>query len=186
MQADPTSPWHDRGAWRIGGADSETLRFSDAAGDYAVTALFDAGADAPLLALPDGARVATRFAPAAEDMGFYALIDGAEHHAVVLRDGRKLSVLSDNLHAEITWHDPLAVDAAEDDHAGRLTAPMPGKVVAVRVQLGDAVKKGQPLVIVEAMKMEHTIVAPADGKVAAINANIGEQVDEKRELIALE
>jgi biotin carboxyl carrier protein len=56
----------------------------------------------------------------------------------------------------------------------------------VRVQLGDAVKKGQPLVIVEAMKMEHTIVAPADGKISAINANVGEQVDEKRELIALE
>lgn len=186
MQADPTSPWHDRGAWRIGGADSENLRFSDAAGDYAVTAFFDDGADAPLLVMPDGARLETRFAPAAEDMGFYALIDGAEYHAAVLRDGRKLAVLSDNLHAEMLWHDPLAVDSAEDDHAGRLTAPMPGKVVAVRVQLGDAVKKGQPLVIVEAMKMEHTIVAPADGKVSAINANIGEQVDEKRELIALE
>ena len=60
---------------------------------------------------------------------------------------------------------------------------MPGKVVAVRVAVGDSVKKGQPLVIVEAMKMEHTITAPADGIVSKINAAAGDQVDEKLELI---
>ena len=48
---------------------------------------------------------------------------------------------------------------------------------------GAAVKKGQSLVIVEAMKMEHTITAPSDGEIAAVNVNVGEQVNEKRELV---
>lgn len=186
VQADPTSPWALRGNWRIAGADSEVFTFSDAGVHYPVTVSLAQGVDSPVLTLPDGTDVETRFAPAGENLGFYALVGGEELHAAVLRDGNKLSVIYSGTDADIVFHDPLNVEAAEDDAAGRLTAPMPGKVVAVRVQLGDAVKKGQPLVIVEAMKMEHTVVAPADGKVTAINANIGEQVDEKRELIALE
>jgi len=184
--ADPTSPWHHSDGWRIGGADTETLHFGDGAGDYSVMLSYAQGMEAPRLSLPDGSLIDARFAPAAEDMGFYALLEGEEFHAVLLRDGRRLTLMHSGTHAELIWHDPLCTEAEEEDMAGRLTAPMPGKVVAVRVQLGDAVKKGQPLVIVEAMKMEHTIVAPVDGKVTAINANIGEQVDEKRELIALE
>ncbi len=185
-QADPTSPWQDRGAWRIGGADSEQFRLDGGAGEVSVKVTRPHGAGAPQLHMPDGSVIDARYMSATEDMGFYALLNGEEHHAVVLREGRKLNVMYANAQADITWHDPLSVEAEEDTAAGRLTAPMPGKVVAVRVQLGDAVKKGQPLVIVEAMKMEHTIVAPADGKISAINANVGEQVDEKRELIALE
>ncbi|MDY0009643.1 MAG: acetyl/propionyl/methylcrotonyl-CoA carboxylase subunit alpha [Bdellovibrionales bacterium] len=185
-QGDPTSPWALRGNWRIAGTDCETLSFTDGGGQYAVTVSLAAGENAPLLTLPDGTEMETRFAPAGENLGFYALVGDAEFHAAVLRDGNKLSVMYSGMDADIVFNDPLNVEAGEDDAAGRLTAPMPGKVVAVRVQLGDAVKKGQPLVIVEAMKMEHTVVAPADGKVTAINANIGEQVDEKRELIALE
>ncbi|MDP2207031.1 MAG: acetyl/propionyl/methylcrotonyl-CoA carboxylase subunit alpha [Alphaproteobacteria bacterium] len=184
--ADPTSPWQHRGGWRIGGADTETLVFNDGTSDCSVKLSCKDGLDSPVLSLPDGSLIAARFAPAAEDMGFYALLEDEEFHAVALRDGNRLTVMHTGVGAEMVWHDPLNAEFAQEDTAGRLTAPMPGKVVAVRVQLGDAVKKGQPLVIVEAMKMEHTIVAPVDGKVTAINANIGEQVDEKRELIALE
>jgi 3-methylcrotonyl-CoA carboxylase alpha subunit len=86
---------------------------------------------------------------------------------------------------ELTYADPLHSAATEDEVTGKLTAPMPGKVVAVRVALGAKVTKGQPLIIVEAMKMEHTITAPIDGIVDAINANVGDQVTEKHELIAL-
>ncbi|MFN7114453.1 MAG: acetyl/propionyl/methylcrotonyl-CoA carboxylase subunit alpha [Alphaproteobacteria bacterium] len=184
--ADPTSPWQHRGGWRIGGADTETLVFNDGTSDCSVKLSCKNGLDSPVLSMPDGSMMAARFVPAAEDMGFYALLDDEELHAVALRDGNRLMLMYSGVSTDIIWHDPLNADFAQEDTAGRLTAPMPGKVVAVRVQLGDSVKKGQPLVIVEAMKMEHTIVAPADGKVAAINANIGEQVDEKRELIALE
>ncbi len=62
---------------------------------------------------------------------------------------------------------------------------MPGSVVSVLVKVGDTVKKGQPLIIMEAMKMEHTIVAPFDGAVEAIYFAAKEQVKEGAELVAL-
>ncbi|TFZ07216.1 acetyl/propionyl/methylcrotonyl-CoA carboxylase subunit alpha [Ramlibacter henchirensis] len=68
---------------------------------------------------------------------------------------------------------------------GRLTAPMPGKVVSISVKAGDAVKKGQPLAVMEAMKMEHTIAAPADGTVAEVLYGPGDQVAEGAELLKM-
>ena len=73
----------------------------------------------------------------------------------------------------------------DEDHGGHLTAPMPGSVVSVLVSIGDVVKKGQPLIIMEAMKMEHTIVAPLDGVVEAVYFAAKEQVKEGAELVAL-
>ena len=61
--------------------------------------------------------------------------------------------------------------------AGSLLAPMPGTVIRVGVQVGDEVKQGQPLLWLEAMKMEHTISAPADGVVAELTVGEGEQVE---------
>ena len=81
--------------------------------------------------------------------------------------------------------DPLAPPAGADPAAGRLTAPMPGRVVQVLVRAGDAVRQGQPMMVVEAMKMEHTIAAPRDGTVAAVHFAPGDLVDEGAELIAL-
>ena len=69
---------------------------------------------------------------------------------------------------------------------GRLTAPMPGKVVSFAVKAGDAVKKGQPLAVMEAMKMEHTIAAPADGTVAELLYAPGDQVAEGAELLKIQ
>ncbi|MCU1674900.1 MAG: Methylcrotonyl-CoA carboxylase biotin-containing subunit [Frankiales bacterium] len=61
-------------------------------------------------------------------------------------------------------------------HSGDVLSPMPGSVVAVRVADGDAVTAGQPLLVVEAMKMEHTLTAPHDGVVSELRARTGEQV----------
>ncbi len=69
---------------------------------------------------------------------------------------------------------------------GRLTAPMPGKVIAFLAQVGDRVKRGQPLAVMEAMKMEHTIAAPRDGTVAELLYAVGDQVAEGGELLRLE
>ena len=67
---------------------------------------------------------------------------------------------------------------AEDAHAhdGDITSPMPGSVIAVHVEAGAPVTKGQPLVVVEAMKMEHTLTAPLDGTVAELLVRVGQQV----------
>jgi acetyl/propionyl-CoA carboxylase alpha subunit len=70
--------------------------------------------------------------------------------------------------------------------AGSLVAPMPGNVLRVLVAPGDAVTAGQPLVVVEAMKMEHEVVAPADGTVASVHVATGEQVDTGHPLLQME
>lgn len=72
-----------------------------------------------------------------------------------------------------------------DAGAGSLLSPMPGKIVKVAVKVGDKVAKGAPLVIMEAMKMEHTIRAPAAGVVESIRYNVGEIVEEKKVLVTL-
>jgi biotin carboxyl carrier protein len=62
-------------------------------------------------------------------------------------------------------------------HVGSLLAPMPGSVVSVAVAEGDHVVRGAAVVVLEAMKMEHTVHAPADGVVSAIEVAVGQQVD---------
>jgi 3-methylcrotonyl-CoA carboxylase alpha subunit len=81
--------------------------------------------------------------------------------------------------------DLLAHAGEGEGEGGRLTAPMPGKVVSFAVKAGDAVKKGQPLAVMEAMKMEHTIAAPVDGTVAELLYAPGDQVAEGAELLKL-
>jgi 3-methylcrotonyl-CoA carboxylase alpha subunit len=86
---------------------------------------------------------------------------------------------------EIIEIDLLAHAGENQDEGGRLTAPMPGKVVSFAVQAGDKVSKGQALAVMEAMKMEHTIAAPADGVVAELLYAPGDQVAEGAELLKL-
>ncbi|HOI52176.1 MAG TPA: acetyl-CoA carboxylase biotin carboxyl carrier protein subunit, partial [Azonexus sp.] len=82
--------------------------------------------------------------------------------------------------------DPLHRVDAGDSHGGGLTAPMPGKVVALLAQPGQKVDKGTPLLILEAMKMEHTITAPAAGTLKAFCYAAGEQVSDGAALVEFE
>lgn len=178
-QEPSSDPWGSLSSWRVGGNDSDLFVFRDETGEYAVSHRNS------LLTLPNGRTMQVSYEPSCYDIGFFARLEGKEYDTVVSRNGTHLSVMYHGHQEELVYADPLHSSAGEDEVTGKLTAPMPGKVVAVRVILGDKVKKGQPLVIVEAMKMEHTITAPVDGIVEAINANVGDQVSEKHELIAL-
>ncbi len=104
----------------------------------------------------------------------------------VYRQGENDHVFAGRGAAVLTAHDPLAHAGEGESEGGRLTAPMPGKVVSFAVKAGDAVRKGQPLAVMEAMKMEHTIAAPADGKVVELLYAPGDQVAEGAELLKLE
>ncbi|MFZ3084734.1 biotin carboxylase N-terminal domain-containing protein [Rhodoferax ferrireducens] len=86
---------------------------------------------------------------------------------------------------EIVAIDALAHAGDSQVEGGRLTAPMPGKVVSFAVKAGDKVSKGQPLAVMDAMKMEHTIAAPMDGVVAELLYAPGDQVVEGAELLKL-
>ena len=85
-----------------------------------------------------------------------------------------------------TLVDPLARASASEAEPGRLTAPMPGKVVALLVHAGSRVERGQPLLVMEAMKMEHTIAAPASGTVTELLYQVGDQVSDGAPLLTLD
>jgi 3-methylcrotonyl-CoA carboxylase alpha subunit len=111
-------------------------------------------------------------------------IDGQAVQGMVKRDGELLHVFTGGAHHVLDWNDPLAHAGEHEAAGGRLTAPMPGKVVAVIAANGQQVKKGEPLVIMEAMKMEHTIAAPSDGLVEEVLYQVGDQVADGAPLLA--
>ncbi|WP_298011830.1 biotin carboxylase N-terminal domain-containing protein [uncultured Aquabacterium sp.] len=81
---------------------------------------------------------------------------------------------------------PPAASQTQDGGHARLTAPMPGRVVALLVEAGQHVKAGTPLAVTEAMKMEHTLCAPRDGTVAQLRCAVGDPVAEGDELLRLD
>ena len=100
-------------------------------------------------------------------------------------DGATAHVFASKGATKITTIDRLAHAGDTQAEGGRLTAPMPGKVVSFAVKAGDKVTRGQPLAVMEAMKMEHTIAAPADGTVEELMFAPGEQVTEGDELLRM-
>lgn len=188
VQVADHSPWGSIDNWRIGGAAADTFVFRDQDKTRTVTLTYPNGVEAPHVSVDGAPARACQILAHFDDIGFAADIAGERHEGVIvtseMSDGVHLHVMAQGAMADLVYLDPLAVIGEDEGAGGRLTAPMPGKVVAVRVEAGADVKKGQPLVIVEAMKMEHTIIAPADGIVEAVRAKVGDQVDEKFELIA--
>ena len=110
---------------------------------------------------------------------------GQRINAVVFRQGEVAHVFAAAGATQITVVDMLAHAGHGPTEGGRLTAPMPGKVVSFGVKAGDKVIKGQPLAVMEAMKMEHTIAAPADGVVEELLYAPGDQVAEGAELLKI-
>ncbi|WP_440532799.1 acetyl-CoA carboxylase biotin carboxylase subunit [Variovorax sp. YR566] len=100
-------------------------------------------------------------------------------------DGATAHIFASKGATKITAIDRLAHAGDTQAEGGRLTAPMPGKVVSFAVKAGDKVSRGQPLAVMEAMKMEHTIAAPADGTVEELMFAPGEQVAEGDELLRM-
>ncbi|HSE77364.1 MAG TPA: acetyl/propionyl/methylcrotonyl-CoA carboxylase subunit alpha [Alphaproteobacteria bacterium] len=179
---DPYSPWHMVNGWRLNDYAHHVLRFRDplapAAREVTLTAHFRRNGF--VFDLPGGALAvrgdrldATRIAA---DLG------GARLEATVVRRGDELTVVQAGRAHRLILHRPLA-EAKHAGEDGRLTAPMPGKIVAVKVVRGAKVKRGAALLVLEAMKMEHTISAPTDGTVAALRYGVGEQVEEGAALI---
>ncbi|WP_169293029.1 acetyl/propionyl/methylcrotonyl-CoA carboxylase subunit alpha [Advenella sp. EE-W14] len=113
-------------------------------------------------------------------------LNGSNHQATVVMQGEQAHVFENGTVTIIGKPDELQHAADDSDaHGGGLTAPMPGKIISLLVQAGDTVTKGQALLVMEAMKMEHTITAPEDGKVEEVFYAVGDQVTEGVELITV-
>ena len=180
--ADPHSPWHATHGWRLNGDSHDMLTFADEAGEFAVTVHYRGGGFR--LDLPGGPLdAAGEIEPGGE---LAADLGGERRRATVVGHGETLSVLAGGTSHRLTVIDPAARAARQEGPAGGFAAPMPGKVIAVLVEAGQAVKRGATLVVLEAMKMEHAITAPADGTVAAVHFKPGDQVEEGVELLSFE
>jgi 3-methylcrotonyl-CoA carboxylase alpha subunit len=159
---DPHSPWHGVDGWRLNEESHHDFTVADGERRHRVRVRFTA----------EGTRVEVD-GKAARPASARAVSAASAWH--VFADGESWALaIEDDL-------DRLQADA----QSGSLAAPMPGKVVRVLTQAGMQVKKGDPLVILEAMKMEHTIAAPADGVVKEVHYAAGDQVVEGAELITL-
>jgi 3-methylcrotonyl-CoA carboxylase alpha subunit len=178
---DPHSPWQKVDGWRLNQDSHHAFAFAEGEDRHPVTVHFgDAGLRVGL-----GGESRVLEAEQLADGRLLLRLDGRAFKARAVRDGRDWHLFIGGAHRRLTLHDELEgldIDAG----GGSLAAPMPGKVIAVMVKRGDKVQKGAPLLILEAMKMEHTIFAPGDGEVKEIHYAAGDQVAEGAELLRLE
>ena len=188
--ADPYSPWHAADAWWNGTATHRiAITLADASGQRTVSVKPN---DDGSVTLGGDVEARTVRADTRDGRLFVAAQRGgapdveANFAASVVRDGNVLHVFSPAARARLSRVDPLAHADDEAGHPGHLAAPMSGTVVAVMVKPGDSVEKGAPLVVLEAMKMEHTIAAPTAGVVVAVNYGVGDRVAEGADLVDVE
>jgi biotin carboxyl carrier protein len=114
------------------------------------------------------------------------MIDGTVHRAHASVSTREVRVVLDGRESVFLRHESTAV--GRDGHAGELfepvlRAPVPGRVLQVRVEAGAAVQAGDVLVVIEAMKMETPVVAPADGRAEQVHVATGDLVDQDQPLV---
>jgi len=177
--ADQHSPWTHGGQWRLNGNASRALRFGR--GSHTLDVVLTSNEKGSTLIYADQAAP---FKAACQADDIRVDLGTRRAHGQVHVDGDDFHVFNAGRHAVLTWLDPLAHAGETEGEGGKLTAPMPGKVIAVMVEPGSTVTRGTPLLVMEAMKMEHTISAPADGVVSEILYGVGEQVAEGAQLLA--
>ena len=179
---DPHSPWHQTTGWRLNVETHSRLVFREDEREVTVTVHY--GPEGYRLELPGGDITARGRLEANGDLR--AELGGRQVNATVVRQGQEVAVLIGAEQHRLLLHDPLALVGAAEAGGGRLTAPMPGRVTEVHVKPGVRVARGDPLLVLEAMKMEHTIAAPGDGRVTEVHYDAGALVEEGVELLALE
>jgi 3-methylcrotonyl-CoA carboxylase alpha subunit len=166
-------PWSSRTGWRLNQDFVRSLKLG--------------GHDVQLVYTHDGYRFegqALRFKHVGVD--FELMLGGQPVRGTVVQEGETLHVFHAGTRTELELFDAIAHAGVDDSHAGKLVAPMPGKIVALLAAKGGVVKKGTPLLVMEAMKMEHTITAPTDGTVSEFLFSPGDQVAEGAELLKFE
>ncbi|KIP86210.1 3-methylcrotonyl-CoA carboxylase [Stenotrophomonas maltophilia] len=179
---DPRSPWQAQDGWRIGASASRLLPLQQGERQHTLQ----------VWTQPGGWRVQRDAEPAQQASGRFAdgqldvTLDGQRWRAGVLRDAGQVYLFTPQGQQRFTVHDPVGESEQATADAGSLLAPMPGRIVATLVEPGSKVSRGTPLVVLEAMKMEHTLAAPADGTVHGYRAKAGEQVGDGAVLVDFE
>jgi 3-methylcrotonyl-CoA carboxylase alpha subunit len=178
----PHSPWHLSDGWRSNGNGQRTLRFRSGEIERSVAVAYVG--DGYRLTLGDQVISARGDLDSGGELR--ARFDGQRIQATVVSTADQRHAFLQGQAFAMTVIDPLFHAADTQAEEGGLTAPMPGKVVALIAGIGERVEKGAPLLVLEAMKMEHSIVAPATGIVRSFNFNVGDQVSEGTNLVEFE
>ncbi len=180
---DPHSPWNLCNGWRMNGIGEDRIRVIDHEWDMDVLVRYLKDGSHEIVIGDDRFRCRGE---REEDGGIGVDIDGRRLRASVHHDADGLSVTLDGRTVRLRLLDPLHQDVEEEDAGGSVLAPLPGRIIKVMVSKGEKVQKGQGLMILEAMKMEHTITAPADGMVTVLDYAVGDQVEEGVPLLEIE
>ena len=175
-------PWSARSGWRLNISYRRQLSLRSSAGLHELG--IEYGREG--LVLHVGERALPLAVLEAEGTRLALRLGERTRAADVVRSRDDLHVFIGGRHSLLKLVDPIVQAVGGDADTGQLAAPMPGKVVAVLVAAGAQVTKGTPLLVMEAMKMEHTIAAPADGQVQALLYAVGDQVAEGAALVEFE
>jgi 3-methylcrotonyl-CoA carboxylase alpha subunit len=174
-----SDPWQSNQGWRMNTQMQRGLQFVEEHQTHAVQVTYTN--DAWVISANGSSQSVRLVRQQAND--YVLAIADKTVTATVVRDGEHFHIFSQGVHADLHYNDVLAHAGEAEAEGGRLTAPMPGKIVAVVVKNGQEVKKGEALLIMEAMKMEHTISAPHDGVVEEVLYAVGDQVTEGAPLL---
>ncbi len=177
---DPWSPWHRRDGWRLNASAARNLRLR--LGDQSREVRVDYQRDGYRLTL-NGRGVLARGELLNLRGPLRVELDGRRMDASCIVAGERRHVFLNGRAWSLARVDPLHFNAESGGAEGGLLAPMPGTVIALLAQPGARVAKGAPLLILEAMKMEHTLTAPAAGTINGFHFGVGDQVGDGAELV---
>ncbi len=176
------SPWFDVGSWRMNQAARHLLRFSDETREYQIEVI-EQGSTWQFELDQTAYQVSGRVA---EGQRLLAEIDGERFDIPLVARGDTIHLWHLDRQWQFNKYSASRAVLATDAGSADLVAPMPGNVIALPVVVGDEVQVGDTLVVIEAMKMEHSIVAPDNATVKEIFYQVGDQVVEGDQLIKLE
>ncbi len=184
-----SNPWTLGDGFAPNLAATTDVVLASAQGERRITLCFERGvAHAALLdAQPGGeARERLELGDVCRGEGrIAAQVQRERRHARYFRDGSHLHLWVGAAHHEFSIEDPRTHEFAASAATGGLSTPLPGVVSAVAVEPGQRVRAGEVLMVIEAMKMEHSIVAPFDGIVGSVHFARGERVPEGADLLSL-
>jgi 3-methylcrotonyl-CoA carboxylase alpha subunit len=183
--ADPWSPWAFRNGWRLNDEARSELRLrelsSNGESEKLLEVIYRRGGGWKI-SLANGAGFQAQ-GQLGENGKLSAIIGDERVSAVWIQAGNEISLFTKEAALRFAIVDPFHGAEDAEISGGRLVAPMPGRVISLLVDAGSRVEAHQPVIVLEAMKMEHTLRAPSRGIVVAFRYAAGEQVDEGAELV---
>jgi len=178
-----TDPWSSMDNFRLNLPQSEHLKFSTASGDDLVV-LLEQKAGSLHASTNDQSIEATNVELSGIALSF--TVGGLRHRIFTEVTSDTVSLIDANRSLTLTRHARDGGGGDDADGPGTVIAPMPGKILELKASLGDVVEKGDPLLVMEAMKMEQTITAPKDGTISKLDVKPGDQVADGTVLVVVD